>query len=544
MAQSDLRSRIVLEGADKAVADLKKLGDAGENSLNKVSRAADKSAISFKELSGATTATARSFATLRSSLSGLSAGFTSFIEGASKFKSALTGLVAIEGLRQGIDKVSDSLQKFRDIRNAALGTGLDLNTVKAFDLAMAKSGLRGEKSAGALIQFAGAAGDALAKVKAANKELDGSSERFKLVGDATSAAADKVNVLRGSVGGSGGLVQVFRGMKAPLDETRDVFASLRIDVDQFRDGVGRLNIDKLLEATVKRLQQVIKTQPALGARAGALLFGEDDIVKLSKALEILASQFNQLKSQAQNLPPTVQDLKNLDKYDQALANLKLRWDAIWSAIALASLESDRLMVIGADRLLQGFEFVFSELKRGFGEIASGLGDAFTLAFNNVWASAKSLFDWLWAQVQSIGSAVGSVFSSAPAATAPIPPAGKFATGGQVPGSGSGDTVPAWLTPGEFVMRRSVVSELGAPFFAMLNRGMGSHLPRTRFATGGMVAAGAAGGGTPVHLHLGGHSFALSGAENVVGALVVEANRHKMRATGTKPSWYGGTPGGR
>jgi hypothetical protein len=61
-----------------------------------------------------------------------------------------------------------------------------------------------------------------------------------------------------------------------------------------------------------------------------------------------------------------------------------------------------------------------------------------------------------------------------------------------------------------------------------------------FAAGGLVSAG--GGGTPVHLHLGGHSFALSGSESVVGSLVVEAHRHKIRSAGVKPSWYGGTPG--
>jgi hypothetical protein len=46
----------------------------------------------------------------------------------------------------------------------------------------------------------------------------------------------------------------------------------------------------------------------------------------------------------------------------------------------------------------------------------------------------------------------------------------------------------------------------------------------------------------VHLHIGGHSFALSGQTGVVDALVTEAHRHKIRATGIKPSWYGGTPG--
>jgi len=44
---------------------------------------------------------------------------------------------------------------------------------------------------------------------------------------------------------------------------------------------------------------------------------------------------------------------------------------------------------------------------------------------------------------------------------------------------------------------------------------------------------------PVHLHLGGQSFALSGQTGVVDALVTEAHRQRMRSAGTKPSWYGG-----
>ena len=46
----------------------------------------------------------------------------------------------------------------------------------------------------------------------------------------------------------------------------------------------------------------------------------------------------------------------------------------------------------------------------------------------------------------------------------------FAGGGQVPGFGSGDTVPAMLTPGEFVINKSSASTLGTRFLQMLNSG--------------------------------------------------------------------------
>jgi TP901 family phage tail tape measure protein len=54
----------------------------------------------------------------------------------------------------------------------------------------------------------------------------------------------------------------------------------------------------------------------------------------------------------------------------------------------------------------------------------------------------------------------------------------FASGGMVPGSGNRDTVPAMLTPGEFVIRKSSVNKLGANNLAAMNK--------NRYAIGGVV----------------------------------------------------------
>lgn len=61
---------------------------------------------------------------------------------------------------------------------------------------------------------------------------------------------------------------------------------------------------------------------------------------------------------------------------------------------------------------------------------------------------------------------------------------KFATGGSVPGTGIGDTVKALLTPGEFVIKKSIVNQLGKDFFESINNGI---MPK-RFANGGLVGA--------------------------------------------------------
>jgi hypothetical protein len=62
----------------------------------------------------------------------------------------------------------------------------------------------------------------------------------------------------------------------------------------------------------------------------------------------------------------------------------------------------------------------------------------------------------------------------------------FAGGGQVPGSGSGDTVPAMLTPGEFVVKKGVVNKIGTGFFEWLNGGGLFSSIAGKYASGGLV----------------------------------------------------------
>ena len=65
---------------------------------------------------------------------------------------------------------------------------------------------------------------------------------------------------------------------------------------------------------------------------------------------------------------------------------------------------------------------------------------------------------------------------------------KMAGGGQVPGSGSGDTVPAMLTPGEFVMSKGAVQQYGADTLAGMNAAAGGTNRPTRggYKSGGIV----------------------------------------------------------
>ena len=66
--------------------------------------------------------------------------------------------------------------------------------------------------------------------------------------------------------------------------------------------------------------------------------------------------------------------------------------------------------------------------------------------------------------------------------------GGFNKGGQVPGKGEGDTVPAMLTPGEFVMSKGAVDQIGVGNLMAMNKGGGgTNKPKMmKFAGGGSV----------------------------------------------------------
>ena len=85
-----------------------------------------------------------------------------------------------------------------------------------------------------------------------------------------------------------------------------------------------------------------------------------------------------------------------------------------------------------------------------------------------------------------GGAMGNVRGRGTGMSAPR----RFATGGLVPGSGNRDTVPAMLTPGEFVVRKSAVNSVGTGALGQINGYQaGGVVKRTRSHYGNAAATG-------------------------------------------------------
>jgi hypothetical protein len=181
-----------------------------------------------------------------------------------------------------------------------------------------------------------------------------------------------------------------------------------------------------------------------------------------------------------------------------------------------------------------------------GAATTNYADQWKYTFGQIEAAGKATFDYLSSLMPALPGGGGQAGQVIPLAKA---------GGGMIPGRGTGDTVPAMLTPGEYVARRASVDYYGSGVFSALNnraipRGLFS---RFGFAVGGLVGdgmhfadggmVGTSSGGTPVHLHLDGQQFVMSAGDHVASALVAVSQRYQMRSAGVKPSWYGGRPGG-
>ena len=131
---------------------------------------------------------------------------------------------------------------------------------------------------------------------------------------------------------------------------------------------------------------------------------------------------------------------------------------------------------------------FGTLKTTFSDLFGGLKDGLGGIFKGLTTNLGSLFSGLGGG--GGGGGIGGIFSTVLGAFgfANGGPVG-FANGGSV---GSTDTIPAMLTPGEFVMKKAAVDKYGSGFLSSINEGV---MPMRGFQNGGVVGPVSAETGT-------------------------------------------------
>lgn len=242
-------------------------------------------------------------------------------------------------------------------------------------------------------------------------------------------------------------------------------------------------------------------------------------------------------------------------WDDIVAYANSAWETIKQAAA-----DGWAAVAGAGRS------VWNALIDTFAEIKNkilGLWESLTTAMSSLWTgtvdfirrSISSLYSFIDRVIGSIRRAI----SYAKALIGLSSGSGSgYASGGYIsgPGTGTSDSIPAWLSNGEYVIRAAAVRKYGANLFSALNQ---MRLPRgiipqfnvgglvegltsqlvPRFAEGGLVALpAAAGGGRPINVTLGGETFAMTAPDDVAEKLVRYASKRRVANAGRKPSWYG------
>src|SRR5580765_3739993 len=479
-----------------------------------------------------------SIVSLTQSLGGLKAGFAGF-----------AATLAVEKLASQFEEVHDRLVKLRDLGREI---GIKPIAVQAAQEIARNAG----NSADAVTTAMQTMGDAIRQARVEAGQSIGQVGVSR--GGAGGVGVPGVQVLKGSAGdaaagvsqfttSAGKMVEVLRGDSKIVLDLADALKQVRVETKNFPATEKGMLEEQMAIMRGFQAQQKLLDPQRLDALSRVLFKAPAPTM-----LEAIPDQIAKITQQIAELEKsergaTEARLANLKELDASRGRLLTAWQEMDTAVfnflapnvaatndAITNFLTKSLPDWMA-RTKAAFADFWPQLETDF---AQGMAQwKFHLPDFSAWIeSTKAAFAGLWDSIKSGASSIANAVAAMPGGVMPA-----FATGGMVrgPGGPTSDSILARLSNGEFVMSAGAVQRWGAGLLASMNGG-GSLIPRNgKYAAGGLVAAG---GGAPVHLHLGGQSFALAGNQNVVDALVVEAHRHKIRSAGTKPSWYGGTPG--
>lgn len=241
-------------------------------------------------------------------------------------------------------------------------------------------------------------------------------------------------------------------------------------------------------------------------------------------------------------------------------------DQLWAHIK----ETATALVTDVTNILQGIINWFVALPEVVGKIFTDIGTAIQNAFQSAFDYVQSLVaPWVAAITEALQPLITLIdniknFLAGGGSSAGGDTSQAFARGGHVgsgpvrgPGTGTSDSIFAWLSNGEFVTRAKAVAKYGLGFMQAINAGTLDLRNIGRYAVGGLVqdlsmpplslagadlrgnGAGSTSALRPFSLHLGDQRFdGLLAPEAVANKLVSYAITKKTSSAGRKPSWLG------
>ncbi len=242
-------------------------------------------------------------------------------------------------------------------------------------------------------------------------------------------------------------------------------------------------------------------------------------------------------------------------WDDIVAYSMLAWDAISSYFSEQFAELSRVPGQLAEAAQQAFAKAKSNILALWASITTGIRDLWNGAVGFIRNSVDGVVGLIQRVVSSIARAItharrliglGNSNNGASGGGG----GGSFASGGFVsgPGSSTSDSIPAWLSNGEFVIRAAAVRKYGVDMLRMINGLRADRLFESgfpQFAMGGPVGipvpaivGGQGASGRPVMITLGEETFAMTAENDVAEKLIRYASRRRVKSAGRKPSWYG------
>lgn len=491
---------------------------------------------------------------LNSALGGMGSGIADVVGAARGLRAGLIGFAVIEGARRVGEAVNDMVEKVLDLRKISIATDIEPQFIQVFQNAIKSAGADAADAAKLLFNLSTSFQQARMDAERAGTAI-GTNMRV-LRGDTKDLTSQMVILQNTASTTRTAMVKVMRGntLLAPpvIKDAASAYEALGINVakytaEQVKQGQVVVDVAVGLQKWKDAGRVDVATQAGLQiyqARFREIAAALEDIAKNAPAIRKAMQGTGQILSNEE-----IAAVRRLQEVRDTLGDVQEGAATRTFVVGLPALQRASEDQLAAMRemnklpreIAQAWTDMGTAISTGASRVSTNITDAF--------APLGPWFSNLSAQIAAKWNADMSTLAMPPGAAWPAPVFGAIpgnAAGGLIsgPGSGTSDSILARLSTGEFVMRATAVRKWGAGLLAAMNAaGSAPFVQRSRrgFADGGLVTAGA---GTPVHLHLGGQSFALSGGADVVESLVHAAHRHKIRSAGVKPSWYGGTPGGR
>jgi TP901 family phage tail tape measure protein len=285
-----------------------------------------------------------------------------------------------------------------------------------------------------------------------------------------------------------------------IQRTGGVFAAASNGVSQGTDALNEfIAVFTSVRATTRESAETIATglrtiftRVQRGSTINALKqFGVDltdaegKFVGAYKAVELLSSGLSKLDPRDLKFSQIVEELggfRQIGKVIPLIQQFTTAQEALKVAqrgqgsLALDAAKAQESLANKVTKVKEEFFALFREIgsSKGFQTMVRGALDL-TSALIKVADSVKGIIPVLGVLAAFKGAsaltqfAAGFIGAARPGKKSSGGIIRKFATGGLVPGSGEGDTVPAMLSAGEFVVRKQAVKAIGAANLHRMNR---------------------------------------------------------------------------